>query len=636
MRIFLLFILLTLFVQVKAQHSKIIDSLNNALSTDLTQKERAYTLDELSYVWFTQDLDSSLIYGQKGYQLFKNLDDPKGFSQAATSIAVAYHYKNQWDSAEYYYREALSIRTASGDTAKMASSLNNLGVMFMDHEDYDKATSYYIEAMKLREASKDSAGVAITQFNLGLIFKKQGNYDKAIRYYMEANEYFESSGRLGNVEIILLNLGSIYNTMGDFELGVKYNTALRKLAEERSSTRNLAKSYVNLANAYQGLGQLDSGLYYASKGLAFFQEQEDTLNMAHSMLSLGQFYFEKGEYENALSYSNQLDDLNQNLDNKELAIENQWLMSESYSRLNDFRNAYLSLKSAYRSKDSLLTTSLNETIADLTTKYETEQKELEISSLKIENQEAELAMQRSANQRNVFIFLAILLIAGAILLSLLLRTKSKANAIISKSLEEKEILLKEIHHRVKNNLQVISSLLSLQSRYIDDESAKEAVSEGQNRVKSMALIHQKLYQKDNLTGVEVLDYVQNLASTLRSTYGIEPDRVDINYEVEQLNLDVDTLIPIGLILNELISNSFKYAFPGDRKGALNIALKEATNKLELIVQDDGVGATNDIETSDSFGIRMIKSLSRKLEAEISFDFDEGTKASLSISNYKLV
>ena len=154
----------------QAQHSLHIDSLNQVLKDKSTASEKAYTLDELSYEWFSQNLDSSLIYGQKSLVIFNGLDDPKGLSQALTSVAVAYHYLNTWDSAEYYYIKALKVRQEDGNMPKIASSLNNLGVMFMDMEDYQKATEYYIKAMEVREEAGDVRGAAITKSNLGLIY----------------------------------------------------------------------------------------------------------------------------------------------------------------------------------------------------------------------------------------------------------------------------------------------------------------------------------------------------------------------------------------------------------------------------------------------------------------------------------
>ncbi len=610
-----------------------VDSLNQALKTNLENPEKAYTLDELSYQWFYDDLDSSLFYGKMAFKEFSKLDDPKGLSQAATSVAIAYHYMNNWDSAEFYHKQALTIRKEN-ELDRVASSLNNLGVMFMDQEDYEEATNYYIQAMEVRQQSNDTIGVALTKTNLGLIFKKQGNYNKALDYYNDAIASLEKNKQYRYLEVAFLNMGAIYNTLEKYDSAALYNNRLRILAQKNSSKRNLAKSYVNLANSYQGLGLLDSSLYYATLGLEFFESRNDTLNIANALLSIAQNQLESKNFERAISSSKKLEELNNFIGNKEMAIENKLILANAYAALNDYENAYIWLENSFYQKDSFLTKSLNETISDLTFKYETEQKEREISELKIANQDAIIAEQQAANQRNLLLFLAGFLILAAILLFVLLRTKAKSNTLIAKSLNEKETLLKEIHHRVKNNLQVISSLLSLQSRFIEDESAQALVNEGQNRVKSMALIHQKLYQKDNLMGVEALDYIQNLTNTLQSAYGINSDKVKVSYDIDNLILDVDTMIPIGLILNELISNSFKHAFPSG-EGSMQIEFKENQHKLLLTVTDNGVGHTTDINELDSFGMRMIKSLSRKLEATIDFNFSKGTKASLTIESYKL-
>ncbi len=628
--LFPIFFLLSI---TSASGQQVIDSLKNLLTNSLDPKQKAYVLDELSYQWFYEDLDSSLFYGIRAYVAFSKVDDPNGLSQAATSVAVAYHYLNKWDSAEYYYKEALSIREASKSN-RVASSLNNLGVVFMDQEEYEEAITYYIKAMEVRQLANDTVGVALTKINLGLIFKKQGIYDKALGYYKEAIVVLEKFNEQKHLEVALLNMGAIYNTINDYEIAKQYNLKLLKLANESASQRNLAKSYVNLANSYQGLGLLDSSLYYANKGLSFFESQSDTLNIANSLLSISQSHLAAKNYKSTITNSKRMEQLNQAVGNKEMAIENQLMLAKAYAGLSDYQNAYANLENSFYLKDSFLTTALNETISDLTIKYETEQKEREISQLKIKNQEAIIAEQETENQRNILLFFAGVLVLGAILLFFLLRTRSKANALVVKSLNEKEILLKEIHHRVKNNLQIISSLLSLQSRFIEDKDAKALVNEGQNRVKSMALIHQKLYQKDNLMGVEALDYIQNLTNTLQSAYGMDLSKLKVKYDIDKLNLDVDTMIPIGLILNELISNSFKYAFPTG-EGTLNIIFKETERKLLLTVKDSGVGKVKEINESDSFGIRMIKSLSRKLDATVKFNFDKGTEVSLTIQSYKL-
>lgn len=190
---------------------------------------------------------------------------------------------------------------------------------------------------------------------------------------------------------------------------------------------------------------------------------------------------------------------------------------------------------------------------------------------------------------------------------------------IRASLREKEILLKEIHHRVKNNLQIISSLLNLQSAHIRDPRALEVFKEGQGRVRSMALIHEKLYQSDDLARVDFSEYIRNLAAYLFRSYEVHAGAVCLNVEAEDVLLGVDTAIPCGLIINELVSNSLKHAFPGGGGGSINITLRPAgAERLTLTVADDGVGLPEgfDVRATPSLGLQLVNTLARQLGGDV--------------------
>ena len=209
------------------------------------------------------------------------------------------------------------------------------------------------------------------------------------------------------------------------------------------------------------------------------------------------------------------------------------------------------------------------------------------------------------------------------------------NNIIQKALNEKDLLLREIHHRVKNNLQVISSLLALQSRYVADGGALSALKEGQDRVQSMALIHQDLYQADNLKGVDTQQYFEQLIESLFASYRIDEDKIDLEFDVDPLNLDVDTMIPLGLILNELISNSLKHAFTDGKKGRIRIEFKDEGDYLLLHVADNGTGINSleDIE-GKSFGFELIKAFAQSLNADMDIFTEDGFGVRLKIREFE--
>jgi len=182
-------------------------------------------------------------------------------------------------------------------------------------------------------------------------------------------------------------------------------------------------------------------------------------------------------------------------------------------------------------------------------------------------------------------------IIGIIGVSKDITQRKKVELKIKESLEEKEVLLQEIHHRVKNNLQIISSLLNLQTHYVEGEETINVLKDSQNRVKTMAIVHEKLYQSPNLKDINFKEYIEDLISVLFYSYGIESKNIKTLINLEDLKIDIDTAIPCGLIINELVTNSLKYAFP-DGKGILKVELTSKSDNIKLRVADNGVGLSS--------------------------------------------
>jgi two-component sensor histidine kinase len=204
------------------------------------------------------------------------------------------------------------------------------------------------------------------------------------------------------------------------------------------------------------------------------------------------------------------------------------------------------------------------------------------------------------------------------------------------SLDEKEILLKEVHHRVKNNLQVIAGLLDLQSYELVDEETRETFRESQNRIRTMALIHEALYEMKDLSHVDFSGFIRDLITNLFNSYGIDPGRVDLDVEVGDIDLVVDTAIPCGLIVNELVSNSLKHAFPEDRTGKITVHLcANDDESYTLEVSDDGAGISDpdDRLGSGSIGMQLIRILSEQLGGDYVFKSGQKTVYSMTFKEY---
>lgn len=215
--------------------------------------------------------------------------------------------------------------------------------------------------------------------------------------------------------------------------------------------------------------------------------------------------------------------------------------------------------------------------------------------------------------------------------------KKKAEKEIVESLKEKEVLLKEIHHRVKNNLQVISSILNLQSSFVKDKKTLEILEESRNRIRSMAIIHENLYQTTNFSSIDFSSYLQNLCSNLIASYHLYSGAVQLRTDLQNVELVLDQAIPCGLLVNELITNSLKYAFPEGRSGEITIRLTEKAGRINLHIGDNGIGlpADLDILNSDTLGLQLVSTLVEQLEGEIQVDNSEGIKYLITFDKAKL-
>ncbi len=217
--------------------------------------------------------------------------------------------------------------------------------------------------------------------------------------------------------------------------------------------------------------------------------------------------------------------------------------------------------------------------------------------------------------------------------------RKRAVAAMASSLREKEVLIREIHHRVKNNMQVVSSMLNLQSETTSSEECRLILKKVRTRVRAMSLVHEKLYQSQNLVQIEFGEYAESLTTHLFQIYQVKPDQIRLEMEFGKVLLDINLSVPCGLLLNELISNALKHAFPEARPGVLKIGLRRGSeNRVELRVADDGCGFLEELDfrMAPTLGFQIVNSLVRQMDATIELDRTNGTSFTVTFpeSNYK--
>jgi two-component sensor histidine kinase len=213
--------------------------------------------------------------------------------------------------------------------------------------------------------------------------------------------------------------------------------------------------------------------------------------------------------------------------------------------------------------------------------------------------------------------------------------RARAEEMLRAALAEKEVLLREIHHRVKNNLQVITSLLNLEAGRIQDEQGVDVLRDSQSRIRAMALVHDHLYRSDNLSQIDFGSYVQTLINQVSYSHGASIRQIDIRSDIENILLPIDTAIPCGLIINELVANALEHAFPDDRHGSVRIEMKAQPNgSMVLAVSDDGVGVKPgfSLERAGSLGMTLINTLAKQLNGHVALDQTAGTSFQISFGN----
>lgn len=304
-----------------------------------------------------------------------------------------------------------------------------------------------------------------------------------------------------------------------------------------------------------------------------------------------------------------------------------------YRAKGDEKLTTQSMLEYYRLKDSMTTAARYYIIKEAETRFKTREKEKELTLV---NKEKLVQAQELKHKTWQVIFLVgglIFLLVSLFVLYRFYKIKKQQALVLKQKNNQIETLIRELHHRVKNNLQVVSSLMSLQSNRLDDDKAKQALEEGRTRVDAMAMIHQKLYMDNELAAVDMPDYLENLSLSLANSFGYDKTNVRTRVGLPADAMDIDRAIPIGLIVNELVTNSFKHAFKGISKPLIDVSLQQTGEKtMELRVADNGRGIQSvaDFKRSGSFGMKLVKTLVSQLNGELNITQQQGTIFTIEI------
>jgi two-component sensor histidine kinase len=527
------------------------------------------------------------------------------------------------------YQELLKIAQKLNDKTRTARALYLLGCEEQVFERNELAIKYLQQAYQLYDELKSYKKVIKCSNKIAQVLDAQQDHKSAY-------EYFKKTLALSQKHNFPEYAAYSYVSIGNYENGHlgKYKSALENYKKGIALCKKLKldEAYydglLNLAGLYKNMKDYDNALKTIEEPLKFYHDNNTYggFGKALALDKKGEILFEKKDYAQAQQITLKSLQLAKNqAQSLELRVEGTDLLRKIYDAQNNIPAAYETQKKWRVLYDTLTNQNARKTVATLQTQFETVQKETQIKELDDQNQAQQTQLIWAISGVTV---LLISLIGGFYLYRKLNQNKLK----VEEQSQQLTTLMKELHHRVKNNLAIVSSLLSMQSNRLEDKNAAKAVREGQMRVQAMSLIHQRLYKTDDVSTVNIKDYFTELAESLMQAYGHSPDDFELTIEVENPALDVDLAIPLGLIVNELITNSFKYAYEGIAHPSLNIYLKNDAD-ITLKIQDNGIGIDEKLvsQKSNSFGQKLIKGLSKQLKGTYKFENNSGAYFELNIA-----
>lgn len=656
------------------------------------EQMQAQVMYSLAVAWYRLgDYDRAEPLFEKAQELFSKITEKVEVANCLTGIGACKEKKGEYDKALKHYLQATRIKEeyAPNQVHSEYLSIGNIYNFYL--LSYESALEYYQKAYNIGISTNNKRIQAQALNNLGLIYEKQYKYEKAIETYQLALQYSQEVGYLYGQNYNYRNLANVHTKLGKHTEALTFRNEAGRLLTEKIGDKsliatNLRQSVVNLI-ALRRFDEAEKNLVEALKIVKEIKEYKELSKLYEYFTILEE---SRNNFPKALEYlkiANKISDSIFTLQRNEQIIKLKTIYETEkkeqenliLNKENLLQKAELEAKALLQRQLELSSEKIEQENKALQFENELQEREIRQKDLqqkiilaeKKKQYEETLRLKKEKDlQERVLLqskqIIGIVSIAGlflALLAYLFFNQKMKeikAKREIAEKNEELrqqneeilaqtaqieqqnkeiearnakiEVLLREIHHRVKNNMQTISSLLNLQSAQIQDEKAKEAIQEGRNRVKAMAIIHQKLYQQENISQVKLQEYIEKLCQDLMYSYGYRPSEVEQHLNLQEVFLDIDKSIPLCLIINEILTNFYKYAVPDNLNPCLWVNLEQKNDGVYLCIKDNGKGVENieDIKQGkvQSFGWKLINSLVRQLSAELLVKNNEGLEITI--------
>lgn len=604
-----------------------------------------------------RDYINALKSFEQARPLLEQQNDEYRLGRLLKRIGDLHAARNYFRQSAEHYRDAIPLLRKTGQQELVGDCLESLAAMNASFGYSNQAITNYTRALAVKSRYNDTPGMLQCQRMLARLYFSDKNYELALSHNQAAQELARNDWA-AEVDLAIQEV-VIYTFLEKINLAEQSLEQAKDLVAGQNNPSNTVKLLAAMANLCLAKKDKACAKLYVDSAAVLLRGSQNPEIAIDALSQMAEIHKNNEDYRaayEALVWMDRYKDVFRSENIERITAElNEAAGAALREKEIEALNLSNSLKASQLSKEKQTRLSLQrESVLMDSTLAAQEQlflalknqaslreiqlkKEKELSqSLSRENQLKQTMLNTERRSRNfLFLGLSAMFLLGVVIY-VQYRKQRQNNALIQKQSQELAVLNREIHHRVKNNLQVISSMLDLQSSSLQDANAKGVIKEAILRVQAMAFIHQNLYRDEAVNSVNMHEYIQILSDHLFTTYNIKSDKIQLHTHIEPLKLHTDTAIPLGMILNELISNALKYAFKNQEQGNILVVLKKNSQELLLQVKDDGVGLPPDFdpENSNSFGYEVIQAMAQKLRARLNIDGSSGTDVQLLIAKFK--
>ncbi|MBK6520819.1 MAG: DUF2225 domain-containing protein [Sphingobacteriaceae bacterium] len=660
-------------------------------SSEDAKLTHAYLCNNLSSVYRDQGkIKESQAYLKKAVKLFEGINDPEGLAMAYSNLAGEYTDSGNMDSSMIYYNKSIEVYKKINNYDGVATVYNNIGDYYDKIGSKKEAIENYNKALEVIKKGNNKRSLAYIQQNLGISYGEVGNVEIGLKFLFSAAQLFRELEDKKGQYFALSNIGGIYYRAKDYVNAEKYFQESADAAGEIEFTSGMATSYYRLGNieskkddpakaysyfskaielckkiekhrtladVYNSLGELyknqkasDSSEYFYNEALKTAEPIKYNLARSTALIALSNLFLSKGKVndaqklaENGFALTKELGNIveQKNASNllykiyKQLGNSNKALeMHEYYKKMEDSLKSEEVQKAIIRSQihQEYLTLKARDSLNNI-------QKD-SAHERSISEKEEQLNYAGKLKTALLFLLGASVIVGSIIYLRYLKKSKLHAqikeqNVVLEAKNKEKELLMHEIHHRVKNNLQIVSSLLKMPQKQINDNDAKEIMDESRQRIHSISLIHKLLYENENVKEVNSNQYFKELCETIVNSMSVPEQKIKLELGINEVKVAIDDFVPLALILNELLLNSLKYAFSGVQQPRISVKFEKNNGHYCLHYSDNGESDVSEkIKAKNSFGTKMIFNLAQQLNGLINVTFKMGTEIKLEFPEAK--